>query len=515
MKVLSKGILVVDDDPNVVEIITESLRNDGYRTESAYDGVDALQKYDDFHPDLVILDVTLPRQDGLSVCNEIRARDVHSDVPVIMISGNSVSETMFNGFKSGAQDYIKKPFSVNEVLAKVGNFLEQANGRKNLREEKEVLKEELLKGQEDLKRINRELKKKVLDMRTLFDLSHDLNRLQDTEELCHILFLTVIGQLGVESVGLFHVENDSDNYLVFAGGKRVRDSVLRTVRLSRETGLSSYVLENGNVLDLKHSGLPEDAMLEATFIRDLGFEYCFPLITKSRLIGIIFIGGKINKQEYTDNDFDIFKSICNSATTGFENSKLYAELQNTYLSTIKVLVSTIEAKDQYTRGHTDRVAGYARLIAEKMGMEKEQRDIVSFGAALHDIGKLGVYESILNKPGELTEQEWKIIRSHPEVGANIIKNLKFLESSTDLVRHHHERLDGKGYPDGLKGDEISIGARIVAVADSFDAMTTTRSYREAYGFSEAFELLRMQPNKFDQEIVENLIELYEDGLIRE
>ncbi|MBN2071785.1 MAG: response regulator [Candidatus Krumholzibacteriota bacterium] len=512
---MSKSILVVDDDPNVVEIISETLNNEGYVTRSAHDGDEALMKYDRYHPDLVILDVNLPRKDGFTVCDEIRARDVHSDVPVIMISGNSISETMLEGFKSGAQDYIKKPFSVQEVLAKIGNFLEQADGRKNLREQKEILEDELQKGQEDYKRVNRKLKKIILDMRTLFDLSQDLNRLQDPEELYHVFFLTIIGQLGVESLSLFHVENESDNFLAFAGGKRVRDGVLKTVRLFRGTGLAKYMTDNPDVLQLKAEGLPEDAALEAVFMKDLGFEYCFPLIIKNQLIGIFFIGGKINKQQYTNADFEIFKSICNSATTGLQNSRLFTELQNTYLSTIKVLVSTIEAKDSYTRGHTDRVARYARLIADEMGMDKEQKDIVSFGAALHDIGKLGVYENILNKPGELTEKEWLIVRSHPEVGANIIKNLKFLESATDLVRHHHERLDGKGYPDGLKGDEISTGARIVAVADSFDAMTTTRPYREAFSFPEAFKQLRKQSHKFDQNIVENLVRLYEKGIIKE
>ncbi|MBN2185081.1 MAG: response regulator [Candidatus Krumholzibacteriota bacterium] len=512
---MSKSILVVDDDPDVIEIISETLKNEGYLTESATDGDEALRKYDIFNPDLVILDVSLPSKDGFAVCDEIRSRDINNDVPVILISGNSVSDTMLEGFKSGAQDYIKKPFSLNEVLAKIGNFLEQADGRKNLREQKEILEDELHKGQEDYKRVNRKLKKIILDMRTLFDLSHDLNSLHDPEELYHVFFLTIIGQLGVESLGLFHIEDEEDDFLSFAGGKRVQEGVLKTIRLFRNTGLAKYLVDNSGVLELKSSGLSGDVAQEAVFMKNLGFEYCFPLIIKGKLIGLFFIGGKINKQAYTKNDFEIFKSICNSATTGIQNSRLYTELQNTYLSTIKVLVSTIEAKDANTRGHTDRVANYARLIADEMGIEKEQKDIISFGAALHDIGKLGVYENILNKPSELTEKEWKIVRSHPEVGANIIKNLKFLEKATDLVRHHHERLDGGGYPDGLKGDEISLGARIVSVADSFDAMTTNRPYREALSFPEAFEQLRMLDTKFDQDIVENLARLYDKKLIRE
>ena len=156
---------------------------------------------------------------------------------------------------------------------------------------------------------------------------------------------------------------------------------------------------------------------------------------------------------------------------------------------------------------------FARLIAEEMGLDKKELETVSFGAALHDIGKLGVYEDILNKPGELTDGEWEIVRSHPEVGANIIKNMKFLEAACDLVRHHHERLDGRGYPDGLKGEQISLGARIVAVADSFDAMTSDRPYRTAFGYRDALEQLKLQTDKFDCDVIDHLIRLVERGMI--
>ncbi|MBN1165347.1 MAG: response regulator [Candidatus Krumholzibacteriota bacterium] len=509
------NVLVVDDDPNVVEIITESLKNRGYVTESSYNGEDALKKFDWFKPDLVILDVLLPRLDGFKVCDEIRSRDIHRDVPVIMISGNAIPDTMMEGFKSGAQDYIKKPFSVKEVLAKVDSFLSQASGRKNLRAQNELLEGEIQKGQEDYKRINRVLKKKVLDMRALFDLSQDLNRLQDPEEVMHIFFLTIIGQFGSSPVALFSATGSHEDYLTYSGGKGIQDSILSAFRLSRSVGLAKYILRNQEVLFLGSDRLEGDVKREADFMRNLGFSHCCPLVVKSDLTGIVFIGGKINKQKYSKNELELIKSICTSATTGLENARLYAQLQETYLSTIKVLVSTIEAKDSYTRGHTERVGRYANLLAEEIGLDKKSREIVSFGAALHDIGKLGVYENILNKPGELTDHEWEIVRSHPEVGANIIKNMKFLESACDLVRHHHERLDGKGYPDGLKGDEISLGARIVAVADSFDAITSDRPYRKAHSYAEAIEQLRTKTEKFDQDIVQKLVRLIETGRITE
>jgi putative nucleotidyltransferase with HDIG domain len=508
------SILVVDDDPNVVEILTECLRNKGYETDSAADGDEALDKYDRFRPDLVVLDVALPKKDGFEVCDTIRARDVHRDVPVIMISADSIQESMLRGFRAGAQDYLKKPFSLKEILAKIENYLTQANRKNNLREQNLQLEGEVQRGHADYTRINRELKKKVLDMRSLFGLSQDLNRLRDPEDLIRVFCLTVVGQLGVSSVALFYAFDEMDEYLSYAGGSGVSNSVLQSVRLSREIALSSYLLGKHECVRLSGEEFPEDAKREANFLTRFGFDYGYPLVVKSRLIGIVFIGGNVNRQEYAADELELFKSICTSAATGLENARLYGELQATYLSTIKVLVSTIEAKDSYTRGHTDRVAEYARLIAEEMRLPKRDVEIVCFGAALHDIGKLGVYENILNKPGELTEQEWDIVRSHPEVGANIIKNMKFLEAACDLVRHHHERLDGKGYPDHLKGSEISVGARIVAVADSFDAMTSDRPYRRAYSLEESIHQLKKQDEKFDQDVVAYIEKLVLSGRIR-
>ena len=511
---MSGKLLLVDDDPNVVEILTESLRSHGYETESAMDGEEALRKYDECKPDLVVLDVVLPKKDGFAVCDEIRARDIHRDVPIIMVSANSIQDSLVRGLRSGAQDYLKKPFSIKEIIAKIDNFLSQAQHRRDLRERKSQLEGELERGQADYTRVNRELKKRVLDMRTLFGLSQDLNRLRDPEDLIHVFCLTVVGQLGVGSVALFYAFDELDDYLSYAGGSGLADGVLQSVRLSREIGLSRHLLGRQNVARLVDADLPADAAREADFLAQFGFAFAYPLVVKSRLIGIVFIGPKVSRQEYAVDEIELFRSICASAATGLENGRLYAELQATYLSTIKVLVSTIEAKDAYTRGHTDRVAEYARMIAEEMRLSKRDIEIVSFGAALHDIGKLGVYENILNKPGELTEQEWEIVRSHPEVGANIIRNMKFLESACDLVRHHHERLDGKGYPDGLKGREISLGARIVAVADSFDAMTSDRPYRRAYTIEDSIVQLKEQREKFDQDVVAYMEKLVRCGRVR-
>ena len=191
------NILLVDDDPNVIEILTESLRGNGYETRSAADGEEAIAAFDRFQPDLVVLDVVLPKKDGFEVCDEIRARDINRDVPVIMISANSIQDSMLKGLHSGAQDYLKKPFSLKEMLAKIDNYLTQARRKKNLREQNLQLEDKVQQGHADYTRVDRELKKKILDMRSLFGLSQDLNRLRDPDELIHVFCLTVVGQLGV------------------------------------------------------------------------------------------------------------------------------------------------------------------------------------------------------------------------------------------------------------------------------------------------------------------------------
>jgi len=172
---------------------------------------------------------------------------------------------------------------------------------------------------------------------------------------------------------------------------------------------------------------------------------------------------------------------------------------------VDALSTALDAKNSYMCGHSERVAELSLLMAQTMGLPLAEQERIHIGAHLHDIGKIGIPDAILNKPGKLTEEEFDTIRQHPEIGGTIVGKIKVFRSVSDIVRHHHERFDGKGYPDGLCGEEISLGARIVAVADSFDAMTTMRTYRSAFGVCEAIEEMeRCGGSQFDPNIVEIL-----------
>lgn len=184
------------------------------------------------------------------------------------------------------------------------------------------------------------------------------------------------------------------------------------------------------------------------------------------------------------------------------------QLQQGYTEVIVALVEAVEAKDVYTRGHTQRVAELSVLIGQHLGLSSEQLHVVHRAALLHDIGKIGIPDAILNKPGPLTAEEFAVIQEHPLRGHRIIQDVRSLRPEIGGVRHHHERLDGSGYPDGLIGDEIPLEARIIAVADVFDALTSARPYREAWSIDKALEILREERGaKLDPTCVDALISM--------
>ncbi len=183
--------------------------------------------------------------------------------------------------------------------------------------------------------------------------------------------------------------------------------------------------------------------------------------------------------------------LVQNAATVIQNARLRQNVLEGYKSTIKALAASIDAKDHYTSGHSERVTAYALLGATSLQMSKEDLDILENAGILHDIGKIGIPDGILGKPGPLTPAEWDIIRQHPLIGANIVNDIPFLEESVKLIRYHHERYDGDGYPDGLKGDDIPLGARLLAVADAFDSMASSRAYRDAMRLEDALKELQM------------------------
>jgi putative nucleotidyltransferase with HDIG domain len=229
-----------------------------------------------------------------------------------------------------------------------------------------------------------------------------------------------------------------------------------------------------------------------------------PLSIKSKRIGLLTIGAV---DVIGQNDVDLLTSIANNAAVAFENALLYDTSKKYFFRTIDALIAAVEAKDKYTEGHSQRVARYAEMIARHLGLPREQIEEIKIAGILHDVGKIGISDSILSKPGKLTEEEYDEIKLHPGISNKILYPVGFSERTLQAIAFHHERYDGKGYPHGLKGDSIAFEAQIIAVADAYDAMTSDRSYRSAMSRHAAIrELETNKATQFTPLIVDTFID---------
>jgi HD-GYP domain-containing protein (c-di-GMP phosphodiesterase class II) len=232
-----------------------------------------------------------------------------------------------------------------------------------------------------------------------------------------------------------------------------------------------------------------------------------PLRIGERTIGVFELGS-FAVDAFSEEDRRMLETLASQAAIAIENARLFESTQATYFETIRSLAYALEARDSYTRGHSERVTKLALRVAEALGLSVDERQIIEHAGMLHDIGKIGVADAILNKPHILSAEDRKIIENHPLFGGTILAPLRFLETVQVLVRHHHERYDGAGYPDHLVGERIPLGARIIAVCDSYDAMTSDRPYRKALSHAAAIDEIRAKRGaQFDPRVVDVFLQL--------
>jgi putative nucleotidyltransferase with HDIG domain len=319
-----------------------------------------------------------------------------------------------------------------------------------------------------------------------------------------------MGELKVSSMAIFAVERESANEFRLLGVKGFDARRFDGVTIAKSSPFVTRLGEEQHAQRLARN--PDQRWVKSLpDIRLAVFEFATPIMVRGEMKGIVFTGPKLSGDEYSEYELDIITIIANSVGIGMQNAHLITQLQTTYVATLRSLISIIEAKDPYTKGHTERVASYSVALANRLGLGEDDLKRVMFAALMHDIGKMGVLDEIVNKPGALTEAEWELMRAHPVVGAGIVEKMEFLTGTADIVRHHHESWNGKGYPDGLCGEAIPLGARIVTVADSFDAMTTDRPYRKALSFDQAIERLHEASGvQFDANLVKVFVKYIRD-----
>ncbi len=248
------------------------------------------------------------------------------------------------------------------------------------------------------------------------------------------------------------------------------------------------------------------------FTRDNWFKFiATPVKLKDECRGVLIALSDPQEKDYTTCDLKLMTVLAGQLSIIITNNELYQNLKDFLLNFVKSMVSVIEAKDTYTRGHSERVNGISVMIARAMGLSQKDIENINWASILHDIGKIGVSESILTKPGRLTEEEYNIIKTHPMKGHEILKHIIQLKDALQGITYHQETYDGSGYPEGLKGKEIPLYARIIAVADTYDSITSSRAYRMRNTHVSALkEIERVSGSQLDPEIVEIFKKVCED-----
>ncbi|UCG53624.1 MAG: HD domain-containing protein [Candidatus Latescibacterota bacterium] len=268
----------------------------------------------------------------------------------------------------------------------------------------------------------------------------------------------------------------------------------------------------------KESLLSKDALVDERFLhsRSVGdlkvrSAMCAPLVNRGKVLGIIYLDSSDQSNLYTKEDLALLTAMALKAGVSLDNARLYDDLRNLFYNTVETLVRAIQARDQYTSGHSARVSRYALLIAEKYGLSTREKHHLYLASMLHDIGKIGIPDRLLNRPGDLAEEEIEQVRSHVKMGASMLKALGEMHPVVPLILHHHEAYDGSGYPDGLKGEQIPLMSRVLSVADTYDAMTSDRPYRQAMSKADAIaELKRCSGTSFDPKVVNVFLEILEE-----
>jgi putative methionine-R-sulfoxide reductase with GAF domain len=306
---------------------------------------------------------------------------------------------------------------------------------------------------------------------------------------------------------------DDENVLRIAASRGISKEIVEQVAVPVGARLCGEVFATGQPVLLHdiQTERPQDAL----GLEGAGAVICCPMVTAQmiatgRTIGVINVtdapGG-----EFSNADMTELKSVAKAAAIGLAGQIDHQDLEQSNYASIVSLAVAMEAKDLYTNGHSSRVHHWATGVGRAMGLDGRRLQILGYAGRLHDIGKLAIPDAILNAKRELTLQEWAAIHQHPQRGVEMIKHLRFLKDAQPAIRHHHEHLDGSGYPDGLSGDEIPLEARIIAVVDAYDAMMSARAYRPAMPHQAAAAELRMYAGtQFDPQVVETFLHLLSD-----
>jgi len=463
------NLVVVDDEKFICEIVKEVLSDDDRYSARYFSSPSRALNYINTHPvDLVLTDFFMGQHSGMDILEATRKR--HPEAIVIMMTGHPTIENVISVLKLGAYDYIVKPFKLDTLKLTV---------------------ERGLKAQR-LAKENMHLKSLI----SLYQISEAMGSTIHLDSLLNLVLQSIVNEFNADlvSISLWDPHRDCLALEAFYGDA---EQIKQNPLLSGKSEINYKVLKDAKPQVLNE--LEDSQESEGTSYTSL---VCHPLLVQGKVIGTLNLLRNGQFDIFGLGDIHMLWILASKAATAIEHSRLYSELEQAYIGTIRAFANAVEARDNYTRGHTERVYRIASMIVRALGWSEEQMKNLYMGCILHDIGKIGVPDSILNKPGRLNDEERSIMQMHPETGVKMLEGIPMLEPALPYILYHHEQYDGSGYPLGLKGGNIPIEGRILAIADTVDAILTNRPYRRGASLEKVSrELIECSSGQFDPELV--------------
>ena len=488
-------ILVVDDEVSVRNILKTFLEYYDLTVKTAEDGVEAMEILGKENFDVLLSDIMMPRMDGLTLAGEVK--NVQQDILVILMTGYASVNTAVEAIKKGVFDYVLKPFQNLEIIFQAVN---RALDHRRLIQERNALIDDLTRTNQELSRsrgllnekiqvINSELSKRIDRLTTLYDIGRSISSITNLDELLKTIMNRVVVAMK-DSIGILWINNNETKHLERVVTLGIDDESIVPESIELHEGMIGETMTTGRPRVFRRLENLSDPMLRNICTAEqVNSIVLVPLHYENKALGAINVLFR-NNYFVSDDDVDILGAIADQASVSIMNAELYREQSRLFRETIEALATAIDSRDHYTGGHSYMVTRYSLAIATRMGFDKDRLELVRVAGLLHDVGKIGISDTILNKPGKLTEDEMNVIKAHPILGRVILESIDALKPAARLIYHHHERYDGKGYPEGIKGETIPLESRILQVADIYHALTSDRIYRKALPDDKAREIIR-------------------------
>lgn len=495
-----RTVLFVDDEENILDLVNEYFRNKGYRVITATNGLQAADILKTQKVDCCFTDIHMPGMDGMELARYVHNLD--NTIPVIVMTGYPSLDNSIRTMKNGVVDFLVKPISLNQMELGLRRVLRE----RELFVENILLKKEI-EGKKRLEALNRELRYKIDELSILNKIMANFTSIDSSLDI----FSRVV-QLSLELSGAqqtkFFVINDAVQlpFEVAASGRDYPDG-----------GAAGSKALEVLIMEVVADGLPlliEENNRTRSLPADIRSFMLAPLKIRGKVFGVLMATIREGSARFTERDLFYLSFTTQNAAHAIENLALYENIYQNLFATLFGFVKALEFRDAYTQQHSNRVTNLALLIGREIGCSPESLDILNVAGRLHDIGKIGIRDEILLKPGELTSEELQKVKEHPDIGADIVAKLGMWDREQQIIRCHHECFDGSGYPRGLKHSEIPELARILFVADAFDAMTSDRAYRCKLDPETAVKTIQTRAGtQFDPQIVKAFSALFRKGLL--